>query len=166
MSRTLYLPDSARRAMRDEVAQDRAELRSEVQELQGELDFWTRELRTRLGEPNLKVVKAHEKVGFGSPLKPGYYHVLLEHPGHPTTILPIEYPNGEFRELGAHVYDLMEENDMWNDRARRSGRERSRKLAAAAERQRARESQARVDDYNERWHSANSTQISVSKAIS
>lgn len=152
--------------MRDEVAQDQAEIRSEYQDLQGELAFWTRELRTRLSEPYLKVVKAHDRVGEGSPMKAGYYHVLLESPGHPTTIMPVEYPNGEFRELGSHVYEMMEENDMWNDRNRRAGRERARKMKEAADRQRARESQDRVDNFNERWKSANSTQISVSRNIS
>ena len=72
---------------------------------------------------------------------------------------------GSFRELGSHVYDLMEQNDMWNDRARKAGRERARKLAAAADAQRARESRDRVNEYNERWKAANSTQILVSRDI-
>jgi hypothetical protein len=165
MSRKLYLPESARRAMSDEVARDRQEIQSEYSDLRDELAFWTRELRTRLNEPHLKVVKAHEQVAYGSPMKAGYYHVLLEHPGHPTTILPIEYPDGSFRDLGSHVYDLMEKEDMWNDRARKAGRERGRLFKEAAERQRERESQARVEEYNERWKSANSSQILVSKSI-
>lgn len=166
MPSQIYLPESLRRSMQDEVAQDRAEIRAEVASLSGELSFWTRELRTRLNEPHLKVVKAHDRVGEGSPLKPGYYHVLLEHPGHPTTIMPVEYPDGSFRELGSHVYDMMEENDLWNDRARRSGRERARKMQEAAARQRDRESRERVDEFNARWKSANNTSILVSKSIS
>lgn len=165
MSRSIYLPDSYRRRMKDEVEQDRAEIMNEYRELQGELAFWTRELRVQLGEPNLKVVKAHERTAPGSPLKAGYYHVLLESPGHPTTIMPVEYPDGSFRELGSHVYEMMEENDLWNDRARAAGRERARKMKEATERQRARESQDRVDNFNERWKAANSTQILVSRDI-
>jgi len=161
----VYLPESYRRRMADEVAQDRAEIMAEYRELQGQLAFWTRELRTRLSEPHLKVVKAHDQVGPGSPMKAGYYHVLLEAPGHPTTVMPVENPDGSFRELDSRVYDMMEENDLWNDRARAAGRERGRKLKEAAERQRARESQDRVNEYNERWKAANSTQILVSRSI-
>jgi hypothetical protein len=157
------LPESARRVMRDEVDRDRAEIQSEYS-LPGELAAWTRELR-RLFDPHLKMVKAHEKTAPGSPLKPGYYHVLLESPGAPTTIMPVEYDDGSFRELGSHVFEMIEQNDLWNDRARKAGRERGRKLREAAARTRERESQERVDNFNERWKSANSASISVSRDI-
>jgi len=165
MAAQIYLPASYQRRMADEVAQDQAEIMAEYQAISAQLSFWTRELRTRLNEPNLKVVKAHDQVGPGSPMKAGYYHVLLEAPGHPTTVMPVENPDGSFRELDSHVYDMMEKNDLWNDRARKAGRDRSRKLKEAMERQKARESQDRVNEYNERWKAANSTQILVSRSI-
>jgi hypothetical protein len=163
MGHKLYLPESHRRAMNDEVSRDRAEIQAEYS-LPGELAAWTRELR-RLFDPNLKMVKAHERTAPESPLKAGYYHVLLESPGHPTTIMPVEHDDGSFRELGSHVFEMIEQNDMWNDRARRAGRERSRKLKEAADRTREREARARIDEFNERWASANRTQILVSRDV-
>lgn len=155
----LWLPSSAQ----DEINQDRAEIAAEYAEVRGTLDHFTRELRKI--DPRLKMVKAHDRVRPGSPLKPGYYHVLLESPGHPTTIMPVEYDNGAYREPDSAVFEMVERNDLWNDRAQRANRERRRKLKEAAERQRARESRERVDHFNERWASANRTSILVTKNV-
>lgn len=155
----LYLPGTTGR----EIARDRAEIAMQYMELRGELDHWNRELR-RI-DPRLRMVKAHDRVAEGSPLKAGYYHVVLDAPGHPSTVMPVEYDDGSFRELGSHVFTMLEENDMWNDRAVRASRNRQQRLREASERQRQRESEDRAAHFNERWKSANRTQIHVKRSI-
>lgn len=156
---TLYLPQSAR----TEIDRDRADIATQYMVIRGTLDKFNEELQ-RI-DPRMKMVKAHDHVAAGSPMKAGYYHIILESPGHPTTILPLEYDNGEYREPGSWIFPYLEEQDMWNDRAIRASRNRQQRIREAAERQRARESQDRVNEYNDRWKHANSTQILVTRNV-
>lgn len=157
---TLYLPDSAR----DYINRDRAEILSQYVSIDQTLDHYNTELR-RI-DPNLRMVKAHDRVAPDSQLKAGYYHILLDLGNNfAVNVLPLQYDNGEYREPGSWIYPYLEEQDMWNDRARRASRARQEHIRKAEERQRALDSQARVDEFNERWASVNRTSISVSKDI-
>lgn len=156
---SLYLPEAAR----SEIESDRAAIAAQYMTVKGQLEHYNPMLK-RI-DPMLELVRAHDRTAEGSPMKAGYYHILRHAPGHPTTILPLEYDNGERREPGSWMFTYLEEQDMWNDRARRASRNRSERIRDAAARQREQESQERVADYNERWKSANSTQILVKRSI-
>ena len=158
---TLHLPQSARA----EIERDRMEIAAQYMSVKGTLDRFNRDLYQI--DPRLKMVKAHNRVAEGSPLKEGYYHVLLDDPVSGTTLVkPLQYDNGEFREPGSWVFDELAEEDMWNDRARREGRERARRMREAGERQRTREARERAEHFNERWKSASNVSISVPRSIS
>lgn len=156
---SLYLPGRAAQ----EIARDRAEIALQYYSVKGTLDHYNRELK-RIDE-RLELVRAKDQVEEGSPMKAGYYHILLHAPGHPTTVLPCEYDDGSYREPGSWMFPYLEEQDMWNDRARRASRNRQERIRDAEARQKERERQDRVDDFNERWKSANSTQIHVKRQI-
>jgi hypothetical protein len=111
------------------------------------------------------MVRAHDRVAEGSQLKAGYYHILLHAPGHPTTVLPLEFPDGSYRDPGSWIYPYLEEQDMWNDRARKASRNRQERLRDAENRDRDRERSARVEEFNERWASANRTSVQVTRDI-
>jgi hypothetical protein len=155
----LYLPPSAR----NEIDRDRAEIMQQYMQVKGTLDHFNRELREI--DDRLKMVIANDHVADDSPLKAGYYHILLEAPGHPTTVLPLEYDNGEYREPGSWIFPYLEEQDMWNDRVRRAGRERQRKLSEARDRQSAREAADRAAEFNARWKSANSLSVLIPRGL-
>jgi hypothetical protein len=155
----LYLPQSSRAA----IEADRAEIALQYMSVRGALDHYNPMLK-RIDE-RLELVRAHDQVAEGSPMKAGYYHILLHAPGHPTTVLPLEYDDGSYREPGSWMFPFLEEQDMWNDRARRASRNRSERVRAAEERERQRESEERVGEFNERWKSVNSTSISVKRQI-
>jgi hypothetical protein len=159
MPSQLYLPESARPA----IERDRAEVAAQFYSLKSELAEWNAELQ-RI-DPRLRMVKAKENTPADSPLKAGYYHIVMDVPGHPSTILPLEYDNGEYREPGSWVYPFMEEQDMWNDRARRASRKRGERVREAQERRKEQEQQRYAEQFNERWRAANSTQISVSRDV-
>lgn len=98
-------------------------------------------------------------------LKPGYYHLIYEVPGVGSWIEPYQGPNGEFRELDDGIFVVAAESDSWNDRVRRDIAEQNRKAAASAAADRLRERMDRAHNFDERWKSANSTQILVSRSI-
>lgn len=169
-TKVLHLPESARTGgiylppgPRAEIARDRAEIAAQYVRIRGTLDRFNEELR-RI-DPHLSMVKAHDRVALGSPLKAGYYHVIRESPGHPTTVMPVEHDDGSYKEPDSSVFEMIERNDMWNDRAVRASRNRQRRLRDAADRQRQRDSEERVGNFNERWASANRTQILVKRSI-
>lgn len=156
----LYLPGP----VANEIARDRAEIATQYFEVKGTLDHFNRELKQI--DPRLRMVRAHDKVAEGSPMKASYYHILLDAPGHPTTVLPLQHDDGSYREPGSWIYPYLEENDMWNDRAMRASRNRQQRIREAEERQRDRERQDRVGEFNERWDSANRTSILVNRSVS
>lgn len=155
----LFLPTSAR----DHIQKDRAEIAIQYMAIDNTIRHYTAELR-RI-DPHLRMVKAHDRVAPDSSLKAGYYHILRDMEGTAVNVLPLQYDNGEYREPGSWIFPYLEEQDMWNDRARRASRKRQEAIRAATERQRERERQDRVDEFNERWASANRTSIRVSRAI-
>ena len=66
-------------------------------------------------------------------------------------------------DLDDGILTLAAESDSWNDRVRRDIAEMKRKEAAAHEADLLRERMDRAHEFDERWKSANSTQILVSK---
>lgn len=156
---TIYLPESSRSG----IEQDRVEVLQQFSSIKSVIDAFEPDLR-RI-DPHLRIVKAHDNLPANSQLKAGYWHILRLAPGHPTTILPLEYDNGEYREPGSWIFPFMEEQDMWNDRAMRASRNRAERLRAAEARHRDFEARQRADQFNERLASANRTSILVTKNI-
>jgi hypothetical protein len=141
---------------------DQQHLQQALDLISSKLDFYNKELY-RI-DPHLKVMLAKPNAEHEA-LRPGYYHLIRMEPGRPAYVKPVEYDNGEWCDLDSSIFDLVAENDLWNDRAVADRKLRQRRAEAARQRQRDRESQDRVTEYNERWKSANSTQISVSRSI-
>jgi hypothetical protein len=67
--------------------------------------------------------------------------------------------------LDEGIMVLAAQSDTWNDRVRRDIAEQKRKAAAAEEADRLRARMDRAHEFDERWHSANSTQILVPRSI-
>lgn len=155
----LYLPQSAR----SEIEQDRAEIALQYMSVKGTLEHYNPMLKQI--DEKLELVRAHNTVAPGSPMKAGYYHILRHAPGHPTTVLPLEYDDGSYREPGSWMFPYLDEQDLWNDRAVRASRKRQERLREAEARERQREAEDRIAEYNDRWKRANSTQIHVKRQI-
>ena len=170
MSKTLHLPTSARtrgvalpRSAESEILREQDQLSHELYAIADKLDHFNRELYKI--DPWLTVVIAKPNTTVLG-LKPNYYHLIRQRPGHPAWIKPVEGPNGEWRDLDSSLFDLVAEADLWNDRTQREMRQKQNRAEAARQRQRDREAQDRVTEFNERLKSATSTSISVSKAVS
>lgn len=148
---SLWLPDSTR----EQLAQDNSEIMQMVM-IDEAIQHFTRELK-RI-DADLELVKASNNAKAPG-LVPGYWHILRK--GMPCNVLPLEGPNGEFREPGSWMYEWMESQDLWNDRAQKENRRRQKDIIAARDREKSRERQDRIDELNERWHSANHVSLSM-----
>lgn len=152
----MWLPETTR----SELARDRQEVMEMVAEVAGVSRHFTTALRSI--DPNLELVKAKDSAALMG-LKPGYWHVIRK--GTPCDILPLEDGMGNPREPGSWMFDWLNEQDLWNERAVRANKERQRRLTAAREKEREREREQRIAEADERWKRANSTQISVPRAV-
>jgi hypothetical protein len=62
--------------------------------------------------PRLLMVRAHEHVVPGVPMKPGYYHVLVRLDDAPYTIAVVEGEDGEFVVPTSRVFERLAAGDM------------------------------------------------------
>lgn len=158
----LWVPPSVTAEMMEERRAHTAEALRQL-ELRNELRDWNRQLKEI--DSRLELVKAREDTTFPG-LKPGYYHVVRHNEGAAPSFIVHEGPNGEFREPDSGLFERLRRGDMWNDRAMRDASERDRKLQAAAERQRAREREERVEELMDRAKAAWNPGVRVTRDIS
>lgn len=160
---SLILPASARRPD-NEVMREQRQMVEEVTAVTGSLRHYQRLLDEAYdGRLKVMLAKPHTTI---EGLKPGYYHLIYDVPGVGTWIEPFQGPNGEWRDLDDGILVLAAESDSWNDRVRRDIAEMKRKERAAEEAARLRERMDRAHEFDERWHNANTTQISVPRSVS
>lgn len=146
-----------------EARADEAELMQQVFEEQYVRAMYEPDLKAI--DPNLELRKAQNTVTPGNGLKAGYWHIIRHEPGFVSYVTPLEWADGSPREPGSWMFEMMAREDMWSNRSRREVAERNRKLMEAREREERREAQDRAGEFDERWKSANSTQILVPRSV-
>lgn len=113
-------------------------------------------------DPYLELVKAKEQIEAGTPLKPGYWHVIRHNPGAPPSIMTIEGPDGEYIEPDSGVFrQLQEWCDLQNPAVNHRRRKREQDIQAAQERRRAREREEADDEVMQRYLAGTRTQVSM-----
>lgn len=163
MPTELWLPNTAQpTTMENPVVEEQRQLVEEFYAVSDKLAHFNRELQQI--DPHLKVVLAKPNTTVMG-LRPNFYHLVRMRPGHGTYIKVIETPDGEWRDLDSSIFDIVAEDDLWNDRTQRERRQRQRRADEARQRQRRREAQDRIDEFNARWHSATHVAVSVPKAV-
>lgn len=109
----IYLPASVARDALDRQAKFRADVLSSI--VLDESDPFLREFTLKLQafDPRLMLVRASETVVPGLPMKPGYYHLLIDNgPGIPLSITVIEGEYGEFCEPTSRLFEKLMAGDM------------------------------------------------------
>lgn len=134
----------------------------ELEEVSGRLGHYQRLLDEKY--PGMKVMLAKPNVTIEG-LKPGYYHLIWDVPAFGAWIEPYQGPNGEWRDLGDGILVVAAESDTWDERVKRDIAEEKRKARVSAENDRLRARMDRAHEFDERWKSANSSQILVSRSI-
>lgn len=120
-----------------------AELEAKVDKCLDKAERWNRELKQI--DPSLSLVLGKENVD-DSELKASYWHIRQRVPGFADGYICLQGPNGEWREPGAWMIDMLLYGDLWNDRARRDRGRIRRRLAEAKERARQTEKEQRWDE--------------------
>lgn len=131
----MWVPATEQRRRHEERRRHHAQILAGLEQ-QTRLNYWDQELR-KIDE-HLTLVRAQPDATTPG-LKPGYYHVVRNNPGAPATIIPVQGPNGEFREPDSGMLEELKFADMWRDKDRllrlqeAKDRERDREAARAAE---------------------------------
>lgn len=158
MSR-MWVPPRVSKELQDNTRHATAELMQMVY-VKGVMDDFNKELRAI--DPYLELVLAREKVLAGSPLRPGYWHIIRHNPTAPPTVMTLEGEHGEYVEPNSEMFrKLSEDNDMWNPASMARRRKREEALEQAKERRKNREREARQEELLERYAAATRTQVSM-----
>jgi hypothetical protein len=152
-----WIPDSTARAYADLREQYGAELGVMLESGSAVTEEWNRVLYQV--DPELRLVKAKENAHFPG-ITPGLYHVLRRNALGAPSIIPLQGPEGEFREPGSWMLDMLAEGDLWNDRTARERRRVGDELNRQKARRMAREKEERHEEILERWHAASGPGVS------
>lgn len=152
---TLYLPPAVAEAERRRFAAD--VLRNVTIE-----DTRARECTAALQhiDPRLFMVKAHDKIDPGTPLMPGYYHILRRNENAPMSVFVVHH-DGAYVEPTSRIFDRLAEGDLHDPRVFREMRDLDRKAHEQGERDHARDHADRRQELRERVNAATRTQVSL-----
>lgn len=114
-------------------------------------------------DPKLEMVRASENT-HGTPLKPGYYHVIRWNDGAPPSVMTVEGPDGEFVEPTSRVFEKLAREDLWDPANMRLLRQRQRLADEAAERLKLREREDRQQEMFERYQAGTRTFVSLDRS--
>lgn len=151
----LWVPPAEFERQLDVRQRHLAELLGQVDLLE-KMTYWNKELRQI--DPDLQLVKANEDTRLPE-LRPGYWHVLRRNAAAPVTVIPVQGPNGEYREPDSSLFEELRRGDMWSNRSEAERKRTMRKLKQAEERQRDREREERIDEAVERLRSKSRLQV-------
>lgn len=112
-------------------------------------EHWTRELRQL--DPYLSLVRIGDDADPRTGLLPGCWYIRKRIPEGSDEWMPLignpgEPDEGQYREPGPWILDLLNEHDMWNPRSHRNRSEAQQRLRDAKARARAREREQRYDE--------------------
>lgn len=95
--------------------------------------------------------------------RPGRWHIYRPATSGPMLVYPLIGADGEFREPGSWVFELLKSQDWWNDRVLSERSKRERRLEAARKRREEDERAEFVAEVAEKWKAVSRTQVSMSR---
>lgn len=163
---SLFLPPSVAKEIADANRRYEAEvfdqaIQAYMGRVKGVLDEFTYELQKI--DPRLEMMRASDSEAWhSSEVPPGYYFVVRHNdPPAPPSIMPVQGPNGEFREPDSRLFEELKKNDLWNPATKRRAEKQREQLEEAAERHKARERADRQRELYERYLANTRTQVSM-----
>ena len=154
------MPPRAAAKLVEERRQFQADVNEQVDS--GQLERWDRELKRV--DDRLTLVLAKPQA-WGTPLKPGFWHIIRDNPGAPPSIMPIETEAGDYMEPGPHMFDMLARSDLWDPRIMQHLRGARRRAEEAADRERAALRRERQEHLREMATAATRTQVSMNRDI-
>jgi hypothetical protein len=162
---SLYLPASVQREIADRRDSYRAAVLDSIDTECQEPLLLEYCARLQSLDRRLLLVRARETVIAGVPMKPGYYHLLIDNgPGIPVTVTVIEGAGGEFCEPTSRIFEKLGAGDMREqrnlDRFERTERDRFESV----EREKARDRDERREHIGELVKAYTETSVSLTDA--
>lgn len=154
----MWIPDSAKRQMErsrfnDDVA---ARIVADTLATMNEFNYELQQI-----DPLLEIVRAGDRIDPGTPLKPGYWHVIRRNEGAPWSVMVVEGENGEYVEPTSRLFEKLRQGDLWSPENMKRIETARQKATEAAERMKTRERQERQQELMERWKATSQTQVSM-----
>lgn len=158
----LFIPPRVAAELKAESQRHAAEVQGSL-EMGATIEKWDRMLAEI--DPRLTLVRAKSWVKTGTPLKPGFWHIIRDNAdkGAPPTVMVIEGPNGEFAEPTSAIFDLLHRNDLQRPGAMREIREREERIRRAQEKEREIEREERQREILERFTAGTRVQVSMNR---
>lgn len=156
---TLYLPPHVAEQKRREFA---AEIAKRI-EVDQRCEEFTARLRREI-DPRLVMVKAGDLIAPGTPLRPGFYHVLRFNEDAPMTVIPIT-EHGNYVEPDGRVFVKLIHGNLTQQRVMDDIHARDRKEQQDAERAAQRAKDARRDELKERALAVTRAQVSMDRTV-
>lgn len=133
----LLVPESV------EAERINAEIESQVDAQIEAAQHWNRELK-RI-DPGLSLVLGKENAD-DMELRAGYWAIRKVVPGSVDAYIVLQGPDGQYREPGSWMLEMLQGADMWNDRRRHEREEIKRRIQISKERAYETEKEARLDE--------------------
>lgn len=116
----------------------------------------------QLMDPRLIMVKARDPIAPGTPLRPGFYHVLRRNENAPMTVIPIT-ENDCYVEPDSRVYTKLAESNMTQRRVMKDIERQDRIVEQAVQRENERAKDERKAELKERVLAVTRAQVSMSR---
>lgn len=118
--------------------------------------------RLQLMDPQLVMVKAHDLIAPGTPLRAGFYHVLRRNENAPMTVIPIT-ENGAYVEPDSRVYSKLAAGNMTQRRVMQDIERQDRAVEDAIRREGERAKDDRKAELKERVLAVTRAQVSMNR---
>lgn len=128
---------------RYEAEQINREIAEQVDEQIAVADHWNTELRKI--DPGLSLVLGRDDAE-GYEIRPSHWAIKKRVPGSVDEYIVLQGPDGQYREPGVWMLEMLQGADMWNDRRRHERKEIQRKVQEAKERAHQTEKEQRLDE--------------------
>jgi hypothetical protein len=128
---------------RSEAEQINREIAEQVDEQIAVADHWNTELRKI--DPGLSLVLGRDDAE-GFEVRASHWAIKKRVPGSVDEYIVLQGPEGQYREPGAWMLEMLQGADMWNDRRRHEREEIKRRIQVSKERAYETERQQRLDE--------------------
>lgn len=97
--------------------------------------------------------------------QPGRWNLVRHNEGAPISCIPLVGENGEYREPGSWVFDMLRRSDLWNPAVTRDRKRAERELKGAKERREQLETEERRERMLDSWKAVSRTQVSMNTSV-
>jgi hypothetical protein len=155
---TLYLPPHVAAEERKRFA---AEVAARVDVDQRCVEFTA---KLQQIDPHLVMVKARNLIAPGTPLRPGFYHVLRFNEDAPMTIMAV-HENERYVEPDSRLFDVLARGHMTQRRVMDDIEHHDREVERAAQRESARAREDRTEELKDRVNAVSRVQVSMDRSV-